>query len=1182
MKRIILNVIINLLFLGVSFGQQIPITTSYAQFSIETKAAKDGYQKSINGADFGYHSYVGVNTPCLIARANDVIEWETGDFSLTKNQKFVEFVWLGAMDVDVNAPTFTLSVNETELFHFSQKDGNSWSVKNENGALLTFHVKKLDMHEDAHGYFHLKVPAKLVKENKAIIKVEGDHSGAASWIMTFKERNIPSSIYGKAIREMTGQLTLNLEESNNVVTLNLSKSYTEKEATIVIEKEEYSITSDDLPFRGKTTINASSLKNKSIKIFSNTGTLITEGTIGEENNYIALRPAESTFVDYKNSLGNNIWESNFSIHYEKSMVNTLSEVAQKNMNEGVIAFMNSSHQDIAWIDDIEKCIVERDTMLITPILKDAVDAEGYSFDIEDALIIKEYIERHPETKDTFLQLLEEKKISVGASYTQPYEEMYSGEALSRQFYFGRKWLAKELNGYNADTYWNMDVPGRTLQMPQIMAKSGVRKLVISRQAKGLFDWEAPNGDKIITFSLDHYTLDFLGLNQTLPIGIEHIGARCLEWTKGYNDIDDSKAVIPILSDWDMSPAKDYSTIIGMWNRIQFIEKGNGDKTECILPKIELMTTDIFIDKIYNNTSKVKSIKGERPNLWVYIHGPSHQKALLLSRTADRKLVEAEKLSTFALINNDTEFYPYEELNNAWEKKIYPDHGWGGKNGDITDALFKEVYADALNSAEKVIDQKSTLLAENIKFKQKGIPVVVYNNLNWDKEGLITTTVQFKEGEIKNIGLFNSKGKEIALQTTAIELYESGFIKSAEINFVEKINALGYESFFIRDHKTILEAKSLKASDKISTDYFEVVLGNGGIKSLINKANGKELLDTSNFLGGEIFYMTSEGNGAGEFVEVQQPTFENFEQLKNKDIEWTMNNNGPIFTDFSYRTDLGDGVAEGTIRIFKHLPKIDFHIDIKNWEGTMYREYRLAVPVISEFDKVDYQVPYGIVTVGEDEVKGAAGGSASGNYNTPNEELHPRGIENWIAARSDNHALVLTSSVAAADYIDVKDPSKTTLQPILFASRHSCHWEGNPYPQTGNHAFQFSLSLGKNDKVKNNQLGMQESEDFTVVVRPNYTKYGHLSTGGQFMAVDNENIVISAIKKAEDSDEVIVRFYNASNTAQKVKITFNEAITKASLCTILEEEISVISTQSKSVLVDAEGFGIITIKVKLNR
>ena len=60
--------------------------------------------------------------------------------------------------------------------------------------------------------------------------------------------------------------------------------------------------------------------------------------------------------------------------------------------------MNSSHQDIAWVNRPEVCIILRDTLLLTPVLEDAFVREDYGFDIENGLILREYLERHPESR----------------------------------------------------------------------------------------------------------------------------------------------------------------------------------------------------------------------------------------------------------------------------------------------------------------------------------------------------------------------------------------------------------------------------------------------------------------------------------------------------------------------------------------------------------------------------------------------------------------------------------------------------------------------------------------------------------------------------------------------------------------------------------------------------------------
>ena len=46
----------------------------------------------------------------------------------------------------------------------------------------------------------------------------------------------------------------------------------------------------------------------------------------------------------------------------------------------------------------DKCVIDRDTMLLGPLFEKAVVFDSFRFDIEDALMLKEYITRHLQKK----------------------------------------------------------------------------------------------------------------------------------------------------------------------------------------------------------------------------------------------------------------------------------------------------------------------------------------------------------------------------------------------------------------------------------------------------------------------------------------------------------------------------------------------------------------------------------------------------------------------------------------------------------------------------------------------------------------------------------------------------------------------------------------------------------------
>ena len=53
-----------------------------------------------------------------------------------------------------------------------------------------------------------------------------------------------------------------------------------------------------------------------------------------------------------------------------------------------------------------------------------------------------------------------------------------------------------------------------------------------------------------------------------------------------------------------------------------------------LPPLKYGNLNTCLNAIRENSTKIKPISGERPAVWLYIHGPSHHYAISASREAD--------------------------------------------------------------------------------------------------------------------------------------------------------------------------------------------------------------------------------------------------------------------------------------------------------------------------------------------------------------------------------------------------------------------------------------------------------------------------------------------------------------------------------------------------------------------
>lgn len=826
---------------------------------------------------------------------------------------------------------------------------------------------------------------------------------------------------------------------------------------------------------------------------------------------------------------------------DEETFNLLENLSDSQLGKGSIYLFTTTHQDLAWLNHIDACIADRDTLWLTPFLKRLQEDPTFKMDIEQTSIVMEYLHRHPNTKPLFDKYIKEGRICIGGTFIQPYEEMYSGESLARQFYLGARWLKKTFDGYKTLSYFNVDVPGRTLQMPQIMQKAGVDNLVISRHERGLFYWKAPDGSKVRAYTPGHYIYFYNVMGKTDTAAVRELGKEAVLWYTKYNNIKNTQTVMPAMLNhelsWDQKPVENTPQFISKWNSVRYIRKEGEKKwVKVNLPKFEYATADNFFNTLDKSTSLLPEIQGERPNVWLYIHGPSHERAITASRKGDIMLPAAEMMSSYqAMVSGSFTAYPVEAINAAWKAKIYPDHGWGGNGGVMTDNEFHRKYEYALSEAEKVIERQSTLLASSVKVnEEKGRPIIAFNNLSYNRTAPVCMDIRLDEGFANQLAIQDAKGINIPIQLSDVSYYPNKSIEKATVHFIaNNVPSMGLQTYYLNPSNQMTPLSPAQNTKVIENTYYKIELVDGGIKQIFDKELNAPLLNTNKFLGGEVITMRSIGNGAGEFDAVQQPDMDGFDKTSAHAISWEIKENGPVYTTYKMRTPIRNAVIEQTLRVYHQTKQIDMDVDLLNWDGVLYREYRLMWPLALDKADVSYEVPYGALTVGKDEMPGAAGE----RYYVENKEQRPRGIGNWISAANDKVAVTLTSSVAVADYIDPTDQPAdyTILQPVLLASRHSCHGLGNPFFQPGDHSYRFSLTSHSSGSRAREEQGVSANVPLLTVFNPVQNVNASLPETVSFISIKNPNVKVTALKKCEDDNSFIIRLYNTSADKQKVDI-----------------------------------------------
>ena len=835
-------------------------------------------------------------------------------------------------------------------------------------------------------------------------------------------------------------------------------------------------------------------------------------------------------------------------------------------SSGNLYIVGSSHQDIAWENIRDETIRFRDEQMITPALGRMAQNSAFCFSVEDARSLKEYLERHPERYPDILKYTREGRLEWGATLSQPYPSMYDGEALIRQTYFGRKWLKKTLPGCDFQTAWNLDVPGMALQLPQILAKSGIPYYMFSRFQPGFYRWYSPDGSSILGWSPGHY--DSFGhpvrIAKTEAARTDSLVSLLNNWSKYYAERKINPEFL-YLSSHDMSTPIDWDNYMADWNTSvrQNNERG--------LPLMQYaITATAFKSVTESRDAKFDRLSGERPNVWLYIHGPTHHKALTAGREASRVLTAAEKFATMnALLQNSFSSYPVQTFSDAWESAIYPDHGWGGKNGHITDQYFREKFEFARAQGREILYESLNSIASKIKFNGKHrYAITVFNPLSWEQTDPVTVTLDATNRQNTHFRIVDASGNEIPYQWTANHQFNTNREELLTFTFIaENIPAVGYKTFYIVENEKPAEAQKMPSENTVYENrFYRVTLGKGGIVSLYDKELKMELFKTDKFSGGELFTMQSIGTGAGEFTDVQQPTMEDFDKSGNYPQGWQLIEAGAVKDVLQIICPMRDTRACIRIVLFKNMKRIDFEVDLDAFNCENWREFRLAFPINMQNAKISYEVPMGVVEVGKGEIAGAAGFShAEKVYSTPCKDVHPREVQDWFSVSDGKEGITISSSVAVFDWIDPTDHpvAYPVLQPVLLASRKSCHGQGNYYLQPGNHSFRFSLYSHQGDWKNGYRQGTQTNQpSHAVVVNTAHTE-GHLPETFSFASVLGRGVVISTIKKCEDDDAVVLRCYDIEGKDVQAKFSLFRNIVKAQHTNMIEEEGKDIPSASKS-------------------
>jgi alpha-mannosidase len=178
-------------------------------------------------------------------------------------------------------------------------------------------------------------------------------------------------------------------------------------------------------------------------------------------------------------------------------------------------------------------------------------------------------------------------------------------------------------------------------------------------------------------------------------------------------------------------------------------------------------------------------------------------------------------------------YPQQRLNDAWTLVLagqFHDTAAGTANPRAYEFVWNDDVI-ALNQFADVLTSATEAVASVLNTETKGIPVVVYNSLNIPREDIVEAEVHFPDGTPKGVKVLGPDGKEVPAQ-----------MEDGKVLFLAKTPSVGYAVYEVHAAASEPSTELKVTRSSLENARYRVTLDTAGdVSSIFDKSLNKELL-----------------------------------------------------------------------------------------------------------------------------------------------------------------------------------------------------------------------------------------------------------------------------------------------------------------------------------------------------
>ena len=479
------------------------------------------------------------------------------------------------------------------------------------------------------------------------------------------------------------------------------------------------------------------------------------------------------------------------------------------------------------------------------------------------------------------------------------------------------------------------------------------------------------------------------------------------------------------------------------------------------------------------------------------------------------LADAAEKSSVAAAWLGARPYPMERLNDAWTLAMAA-HFHDLAAGTATPRAYEFAWNDdviAMNQFADVLKSAVQGVAAGLNTEGKGEPVVVFNPLNIARHDVVEAKVDFPDGMPKAVRVIAPDGKDAPAQ-----------VSGGKVLFEASVPSVGYAVYDVMPERSAGPSELRVTQNELENDYYRVKLNeDGDVASIFDKQLGRELLAAparlaisyDNPAQWPAWNMDWEQEQAAPRAYVSGPA------------KMRIAEDGPVRVAIEVTRETAGSRFVQTISLSAGDAgkRVEFG-NVIDW-NTRESNLKATFPLTASNEMATYNWDVGTIVRPTAQPK---------KFEVPSHQ--------WVDLTDMSGkygTTILTDSKNGSD----KPNDRTIRLTLIRTPGTSGGYSDQATQDIGHHEFTYGLA-GHADGWRAAQTDWQALRLNAPLIAFNSAKHaGALGRSMSLMKVSNPRIRIMALKRAENSDEYILRLVELDGKPEPdVRISFAAPITAA--------------------------------------